>query len=273
MTPSELNFKRVRPALGTLVAITLGGVSSDQAEQLFSSAFAELMKLEKIFNFFDETSELSLLNQKSYIAVAISSELADVLRVGAKIEKVSGGGFRLMPECSHPTGKCYAWVGDDHIVKSSCRFDLGGIAKGAIVDRVFDHLTSLVKPLVPDAKIAVNAGGDLRCSEIQSIEIRIPGSEGEQRFGVEIPHGAIATSSVDSTDLDVGTGSARYGEANRSRANYRSASVVARTCVVADAWTKVALFSSEPTDGLKEFGEEFGVLAEYRFNNEGMLSV
>jgi len=269
MTPSELNFKRVRPALGTLVAITLGGISSDQVDSLFASAFSELMRLENVFNFFNESSELSLLNQKSYMAVAVSPELADVLRIGAKIEKVSNGGFLLMPECSHPTGKCYAWVGDDRIVKSSCRFDLGGIAKGAIVDRIFDHL----KSLAPDAIITVNAGGDLRCSESQSVEIRVPGKEGEQRFGVEILHGAIATSSVDSVSLDVGTGSARYSETNRGRASYRSASVVARTCVVADAWTKVALFSSEPTDGLKEFGEEFGVLAEYRFDNEGMLLV
>jgi thiamine biosynthesis lipoprotein ApbE len=269
MIPSELNYKRVRPALGTLVAINLQGVPSDQAEQLFSSAFAELVRLEKIFNFFDETSELSLLNQQSYRAVAVSSELADVLRVGAKIEKISDGGFRLMPECPHPNGKCYSWVDDDHIVKSSCWFDLGGIAKGAIVDQVFDHL----KSLAPEAKMTVNAGGDLRCSEAQSVEIRVPGKEGEQRFGIEVSQGAIATSSIDSVNLDVGIGSARYSETIRSRAIYRSASVVARTCIVADAWTKVALFSSEPTDGLQEFGEEFGVLAQYRFNNEGMLSV
>jgi thiamine biosynthesis lipoprotein ApbE len=273
MTPSELNFKRVRPALGTLVAITLQGVSSDQVDSLFASAFSELVRLEKIFNFFDEASELSLLNQKSYMAVAVSSELRDVLRVGAKIEKVSDGGFRLMPECSHLTGRCYAWANEDHIVKSSCRFDLGGIAKGAIVDRVFEHLKSLVRSMAPDANITVNAGGDLRCSGTQSIEIRIPGEEGEQRFGVEISQGAIATSSIDSVNLDVGTGSARYSETNRGRARYRSASVVAQTCVVADAWTKVALFSSEPMNGLKEFGEEVGILAQYRFNNEGMLSL
>ena len=262
MTTSKPNYKRARPALGTLVVLSLQDLSCEEAEKLFASAFAELARLEKIFNFFDETSELSALNRTSGVPTRVSPELERVLRSGAQIEQISGGAFRLMPKCSHAVGACYSFD-QNFVTKSSCRFDLGGIAKGAIVDFVFEHLLALA----PQAKITVNAGGDLRSSESQSIEIRVPALDAERRFGVEIPAGAIATSSVDAQGLGVGTASARYENKHRDHAlkvGHRTASVVAQTCAVADAWTKVALFSGE------KLGAELGVLAQYRFDQDGM---
>jgi thiamine biosynthesis lipoprotein ApbE len=294
MTISKPNYKRAYPGLGTLVVLTLEAVSpemdGDQAESLFTSAFAELTRLEKIFNFFDENSELSMLNRTMGVPVVVSSELGRVLQSGAKIERISSGGFRLMPGCSHPAGECYSLQfsgqssrvsgGDDQISvkKSSCQFDLGGIAKGAIVDFVFEHL----KARAPDATITVNAGGDLRTSASQLIELRVPGRDSaniERRFGVEIPAGAIATSSVDARGLNVGTASARYPDESRDQAlrqGRRTASVVARTCAVADAWTKVALFSAPKLDEgsastLETAAAELGVLAQYRFDQDGLL--
>jgi thiamine biosynthesis lipoprotein ApbE len=334
MTTSKPSYKRARPALGTLVVLSLQEVtpdvspdvplhlSGDEAERLFASAFAELTRLEKIFNFFDEESELSALNRSSETQVEVSAELARVLESGAQIERISGGAFRLMPRCPHPVGTCYSLTTDAGaeasdtgytraemsrtlVTKTSCQFDLGGIAKGAIVDFVFEHLQSLA----PDAKITVNAGGDLRSSESQSIEIRVPGREKndiaengareivqsagheavhevERRFGLEIPAGAIATSSVDAQGLEVGTASARYTNEHRGHAmslGRRTASVVAQTCAVADAWTKVALFfaeknwnksgeklGAEAVKGLDAIAAELGVLAQYRFDQDGM---
>ena len=61
------------------------------------------------------------------------------------------------------------------------KLDLGGIAKGYIVDRLFEWLEDRAE----GRGLTVNAGGDLRTTGLgQSFELRIPTSDGDARFAL-----------------------------------------------------------------------------------------
>jgi thiamine biosynthesis lipoprotein len=117
--------------------------------------------------------------------------------------------------------------------------DLGGIAKGFAVDRAIAVLRAHG---VREA--LVNAGGDMRVmgKTAQPIYIRHPTEPSQLLLAGTLENGAIATSSPVAT-LNVVEGreaSALLSAPTRTpiveRASY---SVVAPTCVVADALTKV----------------------------------
>jgi thiamine biosynthesis lipoprotein ApbE len=194
-------------------------------------------------------------------ALSVSAELGRVLALGAGIERDFARAFRLMPECACAE-TCYAIDGfsemgalDEGVsvrrLSAACAFDLGGIAKGAVVDGVAD----LFARLAPESEWVVNAGGDLRCSSEERVELRIPGESNEARFELTVAGGAVATSSLAGDRLEVGTPSARWSEfGGRASAQADtnsagagapvSATVIAECCAVADALTKVALFGA-----------------------------
>jgi len=255
-------FKRSRPALGTLLTVTLQSVSWDAGVRASQDVFAEAQRLEKIFSVFDTSSEISQVNVQRITPFSpLSGELAHVLRWGQQLEMKSGGAFKLMPQCPHGLGSCYD-ISERFITRhGSCIFDLGGIAKGYIVDCLFEKLFDL---LGDGENYSVNAGGDLRTSAEEAVEIRIPSSVGDARFAISLPAGSLATSSRVGFFSDVGLAGARYSPDHSLCA---SATVAARTCMAADAFTKVAL-GGAPS---RNFLDKFGVQALWRFDSEGGL--
>ena len=234
-------FKRMQPLLGTWFELSIDTAeSSESAHQSMSLAFDEARRLERVFNVFDAKSEISRVNVASPGEWStVSEELAEVLTFGAELERESSRAFRLMPgtEASAPD---YALS-----EKAVCRhgegtFDLGGIAKGYVVDRVFDFLQSRH----PGAAVLVNAGGDIRCSGTHRIEVRVPSESGEEtRFELELKDEALATSSLFGARHLAGRASANYpAHALSGRVGASSAVVRASSCMAADAMTKVALF-------------------------------
>ena len=138
MIRSKREYKRMRPGLGTYVeiSVTTDG-PADGIQGFMTEAFAEVSRLEKIFNFHDEDSELSRLNRGD-IENPKSLELESVLHLAREMEIQSDGAFSSR--------------------RPDLQIDLSGIAKGFIVDRVVEFLESRMA----DATGAVNAGGDLR---------------------------------------------------------------------------------------------------------------
>lgn len=158
------------------------------------------------------------MNRGEIPVVAVSEELSAVLALGEQIEAQSAGAFRMRD--------------------AQGRLDLGGIAKGAIVDRVFEMLAARI----PSGPLLVNAGGDLRVRGAHDIEIRVPTAEGaELRYGYCIQDAALATSSL--LQGPVGQASAKYSQDRRA---VTTASVLAPTASEADALTKAVIFSSTP---------------------------
>jgi thiamine biosynthesis lipoprotein ApbE len=251
MKSYEPPFRRTKPALGTFFEILITGVDFNIALELTDHAFKEVFRLEKVFSFFDAESELLKLNQsKLNQPIPVSAELWDVLILGNKIESRFPGTFRLMPTCPHESQSCYSLHSGYVIRLGACRFDLGGIAKGYIVDHIFEMLSQVLG----DNKIIINAGGDLRCSGSEIIEIRIPGRKQDARFALPLCGGAIATSSLQGDFSSVGITTAKFELKPIIKIqDLASVSVVASSCTIADALTKVVLLGSLEENDFCEF--------------------
>jgi thiamine biosynthesis lipoprotein len=255
MTP----FKRVKPALGTFFEITLKNLSYDRAISLTSESFDEVYRLEKIFNVFDPSSELSRVNMAPEdTRVNLSLELHKVLEFGSQTERLSSRAFKLMPACAHTFGECYA-IGADFVTRlSPCQFDLSGVAKGFIVDCIFEEL----RRRAPEAYVFVNAGGDLRCHGEEDIELRVPSLMDEKHFAIKNFNGALATSSIMGSLLKVGAPAAHYREfvsEDLFENKPTTVTVGAKTCMSADAVTKVLLFGRSRNLNLHAFPTNFSV--------------
>ena len=255
MTGFAKVYKRARPALGTWLEIKLMYLSPANQEtpfsvrapvtDLMSEAFELAQRLETTFSRFIKGGELALLNSQAPGSLsALSAEMAEVLGYAEVI------GFKAMPKCAHvPPRRCFHLERFLHSIslesspalRRECdgQFDLGGIAKGYIVDRVFEFL----RAVVPEANLIVNAGGDLRCHGEHQIELRIPTRSGELRLGMQVQDCALATSSLLGENAAVGFASAKYaGIAIGDQNGATSVCVLANTCMTADAMTKRVLF-------------------------------
>ena len=72
---SECAFKG--KLFGREIEIVIYGVNEKKSAKIFEEVYKEALRLEKIFNFYDNNSELSKLNKKR--KMNISQELAEVL--------------------------------------------------------------------------------------------------------------------------------------------------------------------------------------------------
>lgn len=254
-------FKRVKPALGTFFEITLKNVSRERAIKLTEDSFVEVYRLEKIFNIFDPESEISKINTSPInFAQYLSPELNSVLQFGSEIELLSNGAFKLMPDCQHLS--CHDLSSNSVTRLSQCQFDLGGLAKGYIIDRVYENLHLAA----PEASVFVNAGGDLRCHGPEDIKLKVATLDEEKHFAIKNFYGALATSSLLGANLKVGKAANRYGRIFDFFENQpATVTVGARTCMVADAFTKVLLFNK----GAMVNGEKYSLLCSLSFNKQG----
>lgn len=234
-------FKRTRPALGTFVEISLADGTDPQSK--ITSAFAVVSELEKIFNFHDRESELSRYNR--HPGFKPGTHLNAVLEFADKVKATSNGAFSVDP------GKA----------------DLSGIAKGYIVDEVIKHLSQSA----PTSQILVNAGGDLRFfnwpKKKVTVRCALAGTE------LLITKDAMA-SSVFETPAQSAPSTTYF---SKKTAHSRSTvSVLADSCMTADALTKVGLFADAEIvqKCAKTFNSEFlffdenGELAQYCKSDE-----
>jgi thiamine biosynthesis lipoprotein len=120
--------------------------------------------------------------------------------------------------------------------------DVGGIAKGFAVDRAIAVLRAHG---VHEALI--NAGGDMRVTgdTPRPVYIRCPGEARHVRQAGLLRNAAIATSAATAT-LRKGDAQAQLAAALASDPDDAAYSVVAPTCLLADALTKVLVQLCDP---------------------------
>ncbi len=151
-------------------------------------AYEEFKRLEKIFNLYDELSELSRLNKSFDQPVKVSDELIEVLSISFKVHDLTGAAFDVSHGALYQFWKQYitskqpvllpmqeeiervrALGGMSNIAidfnqktvtikKQGLRIDLGAIAKGYMVDKA---ALKLKREGINSALI--NAGGDIYC--------------------------------------------------------------------------------------------------------------
>jgi thiamine biosynthesis lipoprotein len=252
--------RRARPLLGTLVEI-----AADRAEAI-DAAFAAIARVQALMSYHDPASELSRLNREAATrAVRVSPWTAEVLQLALRVAAESGGvfdptvaprlcalGFLPATPGAPRADRRATWRdvqadGDRVRFRRALRLDLGGIAKGFAVDRAVESLQA-----AGVASGVVNAGGDLRVfgSEIQRVHLRDPASPGTFPQTLALRDAALATSAAYFSRKRWRGAPVCALLDGRSRAPgdiATSASVVAPTAALADAFTKVALFAPPET--------------------------
>ena len=245
-------IQRCQPLLGTFVEIKVFTENSF-AYQVIEEAFDEIKEIHNLMSFFDDSSQLSLLNREAHQhLIPVDSRLFEVLNLAKKLFEVSDGLFDVSLHRSEENASFSAVeLFDDLTVKfkRELKLDLGGIAKGYAVGRAAQILENQgIKDYI------INAGGDLRVgNSTQKIGIRNPRKLGELICETEISNVALATSAGYFSCQKVGdkkvypifqprVGAMEYKD--------ESISVTAKNCAVADALTKIIAIKKDQSSNI-----------------------
>lgn len=249
-------MRRARPLLGTYVHIEAWGLPDRDLERAVAAAFRAVERVQRLMSFHEPGSDLSRLNREAARSpVRVHPWTFAVLRRAQRLFRASDSlfdcaiGHRLQRWGLLPGGAGEILHGRFSAVRllpnhqvtftSPVVLDLGGIAKGFAVDCA---IADLRRRGVRNA--LVNAGGDLRVmgEAAHPMYVRNPvRAERLTPVGL-LQNGAVATSSPWATRVRILGGDVSAlvepasGKAIVDRCSY---SVIAPTCVVADALTKV----------------------------------
>ncbi len=273
MTSLKKEFRSVRPLLGTYVEIFLREEQSkSELDLIADGAFQTIFDLEKVFNFHDEDSLITLFNRlpiRGELEVCIS--FYDCLQLALNFYKNSGGAFNPfvgandfynivnnsislanaspydaeIQEDKYLLDSPIVMIKRDHKIflkkNREIILDFNGVAKGFIVDNAVEFLEKA------NLSGHVNAGGDVRYfGEIEATpELRLGLYDQPVFRKYESYEKSIATSAPISKLQN-----------SKSKTNYRNefrsdlpegftAVAAAKICTTADAMTKVAMFGTE----------------------------
>ncbi|WP_424191921.1 FAD:protein FMN transferase [Ampullimonas aquatilis] len=252
--------RRAQPWLGTLVEITIFDEVFDNIA--FDMAFASIARDHALMSFHAPDSDVSKINQATLnTPIQVAAETYAVLQTALLIGRASSGLFNIacaprmvawefLPDIAsssssdNPVQAHEAlWLTSDQSVikRQPCLIDLGGIAKGFAVDQA---LFALQQAGVHHA--CINAGGDLRCMGESAIPvwIRHPRFADTPPIPQILQNRAMATSGTyfsAKTLRDDKVSALVNGINLQAVIKLSSASVVAESCMVADALTKVVI--------------------------------
>jgi len=261
---NHLEVRRLRPLLGTLVEISVGGAGQKKLLGAIEKAFDRIKLIHNLMSFHDEKSDVSRLNRLAQKrAVSIHPLTVQVLKKALHISKETNGVFdcaiadhlvrwKYLPRWDF-VSRSNSGSFRDIILRGSnqVRFlkplaiDLGGIAKGFAVDEAVRMLKSKGVPYG-----TINAGGDLKIfgKKTQQISIRSPRYDGSFIDLPKVSKIAVATSAGYFSSKHV------LGKKVSNIVNPLtqaplvkkwSVSVFAQSCMVADALTKVVFALGE----------------------------
>lgn len=246
--------RRARPWLGTLVEIALS--TSDTAA--FEAGFDAIARIHRLMSFQDSSSDLARLRKaRPGDVTTIAPETAEVLTCAIDLHRLSGGLFdvtigRKLVRSGFLPRKDMVHLGrfsgqmPDIGFAGPCQvrqerialIDLGGIAKGFAVDRAVEALVACgVQGGI------VNAGGDLRVFGNIQQAVLLRRGDGRVLELDNVRDIAIA-SSENSLNRRTQRGETRTPHIGRSGEAVEIDGLVcvaARSCMVADAMTKVAM--------------------------------
>jgi thiamine biosynthesis lipoprotein len=254
-----VELTRARPLLGTLVEISATGPDNTHTQAAIECAFSEVVKVHQLMSYHDEDSDVSRINREAYDnEVVVDAHTYRVLRAAHLMAEDSNGvfditiapeltriGFLPAQETNHSIPQHGSWRDIKLLPHNRVRFnrslniDLSGIAKGYAVDLA-------IKALLNAGMIAgrVNAGGDLRVfgAAAQQINVRAPNAHTQLIPLLALTQGAASTSA--------GYYSERLHQGRKvipiihphsmvACESGRSVTVLAKSCMTADALTKV----------------------------------
>lgn len=251
--------KRAKPLLGTVVEIAVHAGDDATFVDATDAAFARMADIHRAMSFHEGTSDLAAIaNAEAGAKLRIFSDTWKTLSLAIEIERLSDGLFNPTvaptlvqrgvlprpgasktpenPAVQSSLGESISLEDDNQIrILKRVWIDLGGIAKGYAVDEAVLTLQAL-----GILAGVVNAGGDLRVfgDFEHTIAVRAP-SQPNQVFPIAIIENlSCATTAMYYT---IAKTIVEPVPARRSAATqkYESISVLAPSCAVADALTKI----------------------------------
>lgn len=256
---------RCKPILGTFVEIQAETLkcNSLQEHAAIASAFDAIQQVELLMNVHSDSSELSRINAYAHLhAVTVHPWVWQVIALSQDLYHQSDGLFNvgighvlarngMRPVFVNHIGPMGDIADIELLARNQIRsqkpvhLDLGGIAKGFAIDLAVDVLQAngIDRGLV-------NAGGDLRVfgATAHSIQIRAPSQLHRLIEVGYLTNAAMATSAnyFIPSGLD-GYPSGHIVKSKEETIQKTSASfsVVASTCTLADALTKVFMLSGD----------------------------
>ena len=133
--------------MDTFCEISCYGSERGAVSKAIKEVFGEIKRIGKIFNKFDEESEVSLVNRLAGTEeVKISRELFDMIESSLYYSAITSGSFDITVE-PNKRGRYKEIVLDKDkssvsFLSNDIKIDLGGIVKGYAVDRAKDILLS-----------------------------------------------------------------------------------------------------------------------------------
>jgi thiamine biosynthesis lipoprotein len=237
--------RRARPLLGTLVDVEACGGAD--ARHAVAAAFEAIAEVHRLMNRHDPGSDIGRINAApANVAVRVDSRTRHVLEIAAALHRDSDGAFDCTRHAEDDGRGHWELCGD--IVRKSgpCTLDLGGIAKGYAVDCAID----VMRRFELDQAL-VNAGGDMRHIGVvaRDIAVRDPAVPAEIALHCRLLNEALASSSAAGLSTTPPGQSRIVGHLNEIPLR-AGASVLAPTCMLADALTKVVLATGAPAHPL-----------------------
>jgi len=266
---------RAQVWLGTLVEVVLP--APDATHSRFVAAFAAIAHVHRVMSAHNEESDLARIGRDAHRrTVTVDPATYAVLTLAKTLFRESGGAFDvtiapllarhgLLPESAAASGsRCGRMealrleAGLGVRAAAPIALDLGGIAKGHAVDCAVDALRA-----AGARRGLVNAGGDLRvfgAGDWMPVRVRRPAAPAQFLQPFDVRDAAVATSANYFRD---GHGMLVDPCTQSLHPFPGSVTVVAPTCALADALTKiVALCPADSAAILTRYGAHGFVLAE-----------
>lgn len=258
--------------MGTFVHIVASCHDSVALESAIEKAFEAIAQVERLMSFHDRNSELSRLNCEGHRQPQpVHPWTYAVLKRSVQISAASAGMFDitvapllveagLLPhtnefETHNGNWRAIKLLGDNRVFfAQSVLLDLGGIAKGFAVDQAIYALRR-----AGCTEAVVNAGGDLRRFGKKHHPLYLRRNSGPVQVA-ELRCGAVATSSPHENIPDrisQPLGCIVDPIQQHAWRGKGSVMVAARSCVIADALTKVAALAGPACQSLLDrFGAQ-----------------
>ncbi len=264
MTCSSKTLKRARPLLGTIVEIgVIPSTTESFAHEIIHRAFDSIELIHSLMSRFDPCSEVSQLNEMRIgEQMGVSTHVMRVMRTAFDVEQATLGAFTITPSAPRDIlgSTALAIVASDSIKRIGMgSIDFGGIAKGYAVDEAIRVLKS------SDIRTGyVNAGGDVRAfGEPHSVLVRNPEKLGESVVSIDLVDRALATSANYSIDQNTDQSGIILDKLKEKPVSSRaSASVIARSCMVADALAKAVLIGRSKMSSVLERYDARGLVVQ-----------
>jgi FAD:protein FMN transferase len=186
--------RRLRVALGTLIAIEASSHSPASAQAAIESAFAAILDVGRRMHPRSADAELARINETPLgVPVAAHPSIVELLKLAQRLGLLTGGIFDpCLPQRPGRLQDIEVDCDGRVVCHAPVALDFGGFAKGYAVDRAIEVLITH-----GCAGGLVNAGGDLRVFGSRTEPILLRGPDGELT-PVALNDGALAVSDADS---------------------------------------------------------------------------